>query len=248
MTKKDKFIVGIVLFFLGFLGILSILTMDIYLPKEAEEILRSKFSDNQIKLLLLINPSIILVISVIVGTILYKKVNLKLPIIEKLLGIKKESINFINILKYGVIGGVISGFILVIINYIFKNILYIEISEINNNIKPTLITRFLYGGFTEEILMRFGLMTFIIWLCYKINKKLTPYIYWLGIILSSVIFAIGHFPIVFQAIETPSINLIIYILIGNSIGGLFFGWLYWKKGLESSFIAHIFAHLILIQI
>jgi membrane protease YdiL (CAAX protease family) len=29
-------------------------------------------------------------------------------------------------------------------------------------------------------------------------------------------------------------------------GGLIFGWLYWKKGLESAFIAHVFIHVVLV--
>jgi len=57
---------------------------------------------------------------------------------------------------------------------------------------------------------------------------------------------LGHFPIAFQAIPNPSIGLLSYIIIGNTIGGIVFGWLYWKKGLESAFIAHIFTHIVLL--
>jgi membrane protease YdiL (CAAX protease family) len=42
--------------------------------------------------------------------------------------------------------------------------------------------------------------------------------------------------------------MIAYVIIGNSVGGLVFGWLYWKKGLESAFIAHIFAHVAMVII
>jgi membrane protease YdiL (CAAX protease family) len=60
-------------------------------------------------------------------------------------------------------------------------------------------------------------------------------------------FALGHFPIAYQAIEYPSTGLLSFILIGNTIGGIIFGWLYWKKGLESAFLAHIFAHVIIVM-
>jgi len=66
-------------------------------------------------------------------------------------------------------------------------------------------------------------------------------------IISSIIFALGHFPIAYQVVENPSMALLTYILIGNTIGGLIFGWLYWKKGLESAFLAHILTHVIMVM-
>lgn len=114
------------------------------------------------------------------------------------------------------------------------------------SLKPTLSARFLYGGLTEEILMRFGLMTLLVWIASKIFKGTKPIVFWTGIIIASIIFALGHFPIAYQAVEDPSTGLLTYILFGNTIGGLIFGWLYWKKGLESAFLAHIFAHIIMV--
>jgi len=90
-------------------------------------------------------------------------------------------------------------------------------------------------------------MTLEIWLTSKIFKSMKPIVYWIGIIVVSIIFALGHFPIAYQSIENPSIVLLIYILIGNTVGGLIFGFLYWRKGLESAFLAHIFAHIIIVM-
>jgi membrane protease YdiL (CAAX protease family) len=39
--------------------------------------------------------------------------------------------------------------------------------------------------------------------------------------------------------------MIIRNLILNSLGGIVFGWLYWKKGLEASMISHFTADLVL---
>jgi membrane protease YdiL (CAAX protease family) len=73
-------------------------------------------------------------------------------------------------------------------------------------------------------------------------------IYWGGILLAALLFAFGHFPVVFQAVGSPSALLLSYIVLGNSIGGIIFGWLYWKKGLESAFIAHIFTHVTMVSL
>jgi membrane protease YdiL (CAAX protease family) len=244
MTKK-KLILGIILVILGMIGIVSILTMDIPLPKEIQTLLEGRFSPTQIKLLTLINPTIMLVIAVIIGTVLYEKATLKVPVIEKIVGIRND-VNFSGILKYGVFGGTLSGVLLSIVSLLFNPILPAEFIELGENFKPTLATRFLYGGFTEEILMRFGLMTFVVWLSILIFGKEKPIAFWIGILVAGFIFALGHLPIVFQTVGSPTAVLLSYILIGNLIGGIIFGWLYWKKGLESAFIAHIFAHIIMV--
>jgi len=228
------------------LGIASILTMDIPLPTEAEAILKKKFSPSQIKLLLLINPTILLVVAVTLGTVLHKKVNLNVPILEKTVGIENGNNNISELIKYGILGGILAGVLLSLIGLVFNPILPTEFIELGESLKPTIAARFLYGGLTEEILMRFGLMTFVVWLFSKIFKGLKPAVYWTGISISAIIFALGHFPIAYQSVENPTAGLLSYILIGNTIGGMVFGWLYWKKGLESAFIAHIFAHIIMV--
>lgn len=241
-----KFKLGITLTILGLIGIASILTMNIPLPPEVETILEGRFTPQQIKLLTLINPTIMLVIAVLIGTILYQKVGLKVPLIEKMVGIENDEPDSLNILKYGILGGVLSGILLNLVGLFFNPILPNEFLELGESLKPTLAARFLYGGLTEEILIRFGLMTLIVWIASKLFKGTKPIVFWIGIFIASLLFALGHFPIAFQAVENPSMGLLTYILIGNTIGGLIFGWLYWKKGLESAFIAHIFAHVILV--
>lgn len=246
--NSKKIYLGFILTILGIIGIGTMLTMDFLLPADIETILKEKFTPLQIKLLLLINPSILLIIAVIVGTILYQKVNLKVPIIEKLVGINKDRLNLQSIVIFGIVGGVITGVMLTVVIQIFKHLTPLEFQKIGQTLQPTLAVRFLYGGFTEEILLRFGLMTIAVWLSSRLYKGTKCITYWTGIIIASIIFAIGHFPAVFNSLHNPSLVIISYILIGNSVGGIMFGWLYWKKGLESAFIAHVFAHVILVLV
>ena len=51
--KKERLILGIVLFTLGFIGVLSILTMNIPLSDEASKLLLEQFTPKQIKFLTL---------------------------------------------------------------------------------------------------------------------------------------------------------------------------------------------------
>jgi hypothetical protein len=243
--NKKKFYLALILFFLGMLGMLSILTTDIPLPEEIVSVLEDRFTPFQIKLLVLINPTIILIVAVIVGTSLYQQVNLSVPVIEKFVGIKPEPPLLRDILLFGILGGVITGLLLSILG-LYRYISPTEFELLNSSLNLTLAARFLYGGITEEVFMRYGLMTLLVWISAKLFKGTKPAVYWIGISISTLVFALGHFPIVFQVVESPSFILLIYVLIGNSIGGLVFGWLYWKKGLESAFLAHIFTHVVLV--
>ncbi len=226
-------------------GVFSMLTVEMPLDPTVKQILEIQYSAIQIKFLLLINPALMLIIAIASGIFIFDKLNFRLPVAESILN-RAQGLNIFNILKYAVLGGIIAGILIILVAESYSSFLPKELSELNNDVKPGILMRLLYGGFTEEILMRFGLMTVIVWLISLIFGKI-GLTYWLGIVLSAVIFGFGHFPAVFQSIENPSFLLLSYIIAGNSVGGIIFGWLYWKKGLESAMIAHIFAHITMIS-
>ncbi len=241
---NKKLTLGFLIFFTGFIGIISILATDIPLPEEIKRQILEKFTTNEFQLLTLINPSIFLIIATIIGVLLYDKVNLKIPILEQYIYKEKKS-QIWSILKYGIIGGIIAGILIILITNLSKNFLPTNFIEWSNTFQPNIITKLLYGGITEEILVRFGVMTLIIWTLYKIFKNKKPIIYWTGIFISSIIFGLAHLPIVYGFLGTATVEVVVYIVLANSIGGIIFGWLYWKKGLETAIIAHIFTHIIL---
>lgn len=91
-------------------------------------------------------------------------------------------------------------------------------------------------------------MTLIIWIFSKIKKSgeiiQNNLVICLSIILSALLFGIGHLPA--TSILTTLTPLVIFrCLLLNGIGGIAFGWLYWKKGLESAMIAHFSADIML---
>ncbi|MBI5531033.1 MAG: CPBP family intramembrane metalloprotease [Candidatus Doudnabacteria bacterium] len=109
----------------------------------------------------------------------------------------------------------------------------------------------LYGGIVEEILMRLLVMSLFAWIIAKIFKSAEPVknnlLMWSAIIISSVLFGLGHLPI------TASLTAITPLVVAraivlNGIGGLVFGWLYWKKGLEYGMLTHFTADIFLLAI
>lgn len=243
MSYKVK--LGLTLFAMGLLGVLTMLTVTIPLDNLPPEVL-NRFSPEVLKLVTLINPAILLLIAVVIGTNLFDKVGLTVPTISSFLNSERSQLSFLEQVKYGVALGLVTGILTTAVALIFRSSLPPEFIELGNKIKITIVARLTYGGLTEELLMRYGFMTLIVWLVSKITKNLSDLTYWTGIILATIMFAVGHFPVVYSAVANPSTLLLAYILIGNSIAGIFFGWLYWKKGLEAAFIGHIFAHVAMI--
>jgi len=240
-TKLKLFLL---LFFLGLLGILSLLTIQIPMDSIPAEIAK-RFSSNELKMLTLINPTILLIIALIIGILLYDKVNLQLPLLFPENDIEQSAKSFAKIIKYGLLGGALAGSLIVCTGLLFQPHLPTDFTEASQKIELSVFARLLYGGITEELLLRFGVMTLTVWIASKITKTLSPAVYWSGILISSLLFALGHFRILFQTVEYPSSMLLIYILLGNSVGGLIFGWLYWKKGLEAAIIAHMATHIVM---
>ena len=243
MNKKLK--LGLALFALGLLGVLTMLTVTISLDSLPKEVAQ-KFTPQQLQFLILINPTFLLLVAVVVGTILYDKVGLTVPTVSSILKIEEPKTTFTEQLKYGISFGLLTGILTTFVGLIFKSSIPKELVELGNKVKISTLARFGYGGFTEELLMRFGFMTLVVWIVFKITKQLNNRTYWIGIVLATLLFSVGHFPVVFSVVKNPTVSILTYILLGNSIAGIFFGWLYWKKGLEAAFIGHIFAHLAMI--
>ncbi len=118
-----------------------------------------------------------------------------------------------------------------------------------NELLPPLM-RFLYGGITEEILLRWGVMTFLTWLPWRLLRKgvgrpATGGIV-AAILLSALLFGAGHLPVAALLAGGLSVPLVLYVLTGNSLFGIVAGFLYWRRGLESAIVAHVTVHVVLL--
>lgn len=112
---------------------------------------------------------------------------------------------------------------------------------------PPLATKLLYGGITEELLTRWGLMSLFAWIGWRLAGKppeAPAWIFWAAILLSAVLFAAGHLPLLFALMVEPPSWMVAAVMLGNTIPGLLFGWLFWRRGIEAAIIAHAGAHLI----
>jgi hypothetical protein len=105
-------------------------------------------------------------------------------------------------------------------------------------------SRLLYGGIVEEVLIRWGLMTLLVWLGALVVGKTTSGVVWAAIVTAGVLFGLGHLPANLAA-GAKKTRFFIGVEIGlNLWAALIFGWLFWQYGLVAAMLAHMLFHLI----
>jgi len=180
------------------------------------------------------------------GLLLLRKVGFSLPILE---GDNRWG-NFMAVLLPSVLLGVLSGVLIILADMVFQA-MSVTITLSSEAVHVPVWAAFLasfYGGIAEEVLMRLFVMTLFIWLLSKIKKTkdgLPPdWCMWVAIILAAILFGLGHLPLTSELTELTAM-IVVRAIVLNGIGGVIFGWLYWKKGLVSAMIAHFSADIVL---
>jgi membrane protease YdiL (CAAX protease family) len=104
----------------------------------------------------------------------------------------------------------------------------------------------LYGGLAEEVMMRWGLMSLVA----RIGARLfdrsldapSPRVAIASIVVVTLIFAAGHLPAA-AAIGPLGVAAVTRVLLLNSVAGVLFGWLFWRRSLEAAMVAHAGVHV-----
>jgi membrane protease YdiL (CAAX protease family) len=75
------------------------------------------------------------------------------------------------------------------------------------------------------------------------ERTRTGFVWW-AIAASAVLFGAGHLPAASAVLGSLNASIVAFVIIGNSVFGLLFGYLFWRCGLESAMIAHALAHTV----
>lgn len=206
-----------------------------------------------LKLASVAQPAVLTTLAVAVGLWLAPKVGLRAPAAEAF----AERRDVISALRPQVLPGIAAGVVagaaiagswLLARPFISED--FATRSEAFNKMIPAAV-RFLYGGLTEEVLLRWGMMTFLVWLFRRVFSRGSDlpkgWIFLVSIVISAVLFGIGHLPVASMLSGGLTLALVLYVVAANSLFGIFAGFLYWRRGLESAMIAHIFAHVVLLS-
>lgn len=122
------------------------------------------------------------------------------------------------------------------------------LAEVQQRFTLPILARVLYGGITEELLLRWGLMTALVFLTWRFLQRRTGapravYI-WLSIVVSALLFGAGHLPAAAMLIGKLTGDVVLFVVGVNTAFGVLFGYLFWRYGLEAAMIAHVTAHVV----
>jgi hypothetical protein len=204
-----------------------------------------------IKIVSLIQPGVLLLGAVLIGIALSPRVGLSAPFAECVAAGGKCFPVLRPQVVPGVIGGLVAALCVVLTSAVATPFLMKETTERIQKFMELLPlpTRFLYGGITEELLMRWGLMTLLVWVAWRVLQrqatKPTRICFVLAILVSSFVFGVGHLPAALMLLPEFTAAIIFFVIVANSAFGIVAGFLYWKYGLEAAIIAHVFGHVLL---
>src|SRR5215213_5405704 len=245
----------LILFGAGMLGVVSILLIDlsalmVLIP--ARPGTEAPTITPALKILSLIQPMVILAAAVLIGVMLASKVDLSSPVAEAL-ATRGEAVRVLKPqIVPGVVGGLIGGACIILISLLFRPLLQPETIDRVSRLGRILPipTRLLYGGVTEELLLRWGFMTLVVWVFWRLLQKNrttpTTICFVAAILVSSFVFGVGHLPIAFALLPEVTVAVVLFVILANSAFGVVAGFLYWKKGLESAIVAHMLTHVVLL--
>ncbi len=112
-----------------------------------------------------------------------------------------------------------------------------------------LAVRLLYGGVTEEVLVRWGLMSLLVWALWRVFRRGAANpgagLFWIALALSAVVFGLAHLPAAAGLAGPLAWPVVLHLTGANAAFGVIAGCLFWRYGLEAAIVAHVVAHLTL---
>ncbi len=202
-----------------------------------------------LRLLATVQPAILTGVALAVGTALAPKIGLAAPLIESALPGRSPWDIVRSQVPVATLGAIATATVLVVYATFVTPRLSAEtgLAAKLSAFEVPLITRVLYGGITEEILARWGLVSLFAWVAWRLGRRHdppAPGYFILAIGLAALLFAAGHLPLLFVVTQQPPFWLAAAVLVGNVVPGMVFGWLFWRYGIEAAIMAHIGAHLL----
>lgn len=196
-----------------------------------------------------VQSSVLLALAVGLGLVLARRVGFGCPLIEKLL---EEgwtgAAPFRDLLRPAFIG-LGTGAIIVAGDQVFAAFGIVVRTPHGgaDMIWKGLLVSF-YGGLGEEILLRLFTVSLLVWLLtfrrWDTRGGWRTIAIALAILLATLLFGLGHLPTV-KALVPLTTGAVVRTLVLNGVGGIVFGWLYWRRGLEAAIVAHFAADLVL---
>jgi hypothetical protein len=98
----------------------------------------------------------------------------------------------------------------------------------------------------EEVWLRLGILTILAWTFLRLYRhhEIDAVVGWSAIVVSAVAFAVMHLPQLASYGAATPVGIAATIM-GNTLVGMLFGWLYWRRSLIAAILAHFTVDIVL---
>jgi membrane protease YdiL (CAAX protease family) len=149
-------------------------------------------------LLTVVQNFVLFSVATFFGLFFSKRIGMGMPILQNILGGKKQTKELKSIITPSICLGILVGILIVLFSIPFNKLLpELSILEVSVSVWKAFLASF-YGGIAEEILLRLFLVSLFVWITFKIKKtkdgQPTNFGIWVSIIVASAIFGLGHLP------------------------------------------------------
>jgi membrane protease YdiL (CAAX protease family) len=249
--KRINWKVFAILFVAGLLGVVAVLPfmVDLLGSLPISEAGVASIPLPLVVLLALLQNGILLAVAIVIGMTLSERVGLRMPLIRAW-ATGEPAPNLKAIVRPGVFVGAFIGAVLVGMEALFfvQHLPAAMHPAFQIPLWKRLLAGILYGGITEELLMRLFLLSVVAWLLgrwWKTTERVpSPGAFWAAIIVVAFLFGVGHLPTT-AAMAPLTQVLVVRALVLNGVAGVAFGYLYWRHGLEAAMVGHMSAHLLM---
>jgi membrane protease YdiL (CAAX protease family) len=151
-------------------------------------------------------------------------------------------------LPFAIAAGTVTGLAIVALDRLSQPWMPVALQALQNQPRGLGITiaGMVYGGITEELLLRWGLMSAVAWAIWRVlqHGQGMPRagLMWAAIAVSALLFGVGHLGAA-GALVPLTFAVIVRTVLLNALAGVVFGYVFWRRSLEAAMVAHASAHV-----
>jgi hypothetical protein len=240
--------VFVVLFGMGMVGVLALVPTVLgqldQVPPELAEL-----PPALVAVVSLLNPAILLAVAVAVGTLTAHRVGLRSLVAERVRGggaiWPQMRPYLVPAIAAGLIFLGVSAALDAWMNP-FADLAEDALPVSGGSPVEGLVVGVLYGGIVEELMLRWGFMSLLVWIGWRVVQRgegrPSPALVWSAIVLAALLFGLGHLPGLAAMVELTPLLIFRTVLL-NALGGMVFGGLYWRHSLEVAMVSHAAFHV-----
>ena len=191
-----------------------------------------------------VSLSLLLALAVALGVMLGQRVGLGTPLVNIALQGRSpwRGIRFLSL--PGLAGGIVGAAWLVTLVMLWPE----SLSVVDPVYSLPLLPKLLYGGITSELLLRYGVMSLVMWLLWKrfghAQRRPGWLLGWSAVVITALLGGAVPAYLAWSMSATLSGAVLAQLMMCEIVYGLLAGLLFWRYGLEVAILAHVVTYLL----